>query len=183
MEDFTTELRERIKPIRLLLMDVDGTLTDGKLYYSADWVETKAFDVRDGFGIYLLHIYGLKSGIITGRESKIVTERARELDVKIVYQGRFDKAKVLEDVKRKQNLSEREIAYVGDDLFDLPLLLKVGFSAAPADAHPEVRRQVHYVAQNQGGRGAVREIIELILKAQGYWDDVLAQFSIRSENP
>lgn len=176
MEKILDELAGRLKPIQLLLMDVDGTLTDGRLRYSADWVESKSFDVMDGFGIQLLHSCGLKTGIVTGRKSHIVTERARELEIGIVFQGPFRKDKILDEILKQHNLEERQVAFIGDDLFDLPLLLRVGFSAAPADARPEVRERVHFVSQYGGGRGAVREIIELILKVQGHWDNILHKF-------
>jgi 3-deoxy-D-manno-octulosonate 8-phosphate phosphatase (KDO 8-P phosphatase) len=176
MDNIKPELINKISTIRLLLMDVDGTLSDGRLYYSADCVESKSFDVTDGFGIYLFNECGLKTGIITGRESKIVTERAKELQIDIVYQGRYRKDQVLREIMQRTGLSESQIAYIGDDLFDLPLLIKVGFSAAPGDAHPEVKSRVHYVCEHLGGRGAVREVIELVLKIQGRWEAVLEQF-------
>lgn len=177
MEGISEELASRITPIRLVLMDVDGTLSDGRLYYTADWVEAKAFDVTDGFGISLLHACGLKTGIVTGRESRIVAERARELEIEIVYQGRFQKDKILDRILKEQNLGDRQVAFIGDDLFDLPLLLRAGFSAAPADAHPEVRQRVHFVSRFGGGQGAVREIAELILKVQGHWDGILQRYT------
>ncbi len=176
MEEISAGLIKRIKPIRLLLMDVDGTLSDGRLYYNDEWVESKAFDVTDGFGISLLHSQGVKTGIVTGRESRIVTERARELGVEIVYQGRFRKDDVLAKILKEQNLDEGQVAFIGDDLFDLPILLRVGFSAAPADAHPEVRKRVHFVSKRNGGRGAVRELCEVILKVQGHWENILQNY-------
>lgn len=176
MDRISRELVARIEPVRLLLMDVDGTLSDGRLYYSDEWIETKAFDVTDGFGISLLHSCGIKTGIITGRESRIVTERARELEIQIVYQGRFQKDQVLERILSEQGLKAHQVAFIGDDLFDLPLLMRVGFSAAPADAHPEVKSRVHYVSKFNGGRGAVREICEIVLKVQGRWENVLQRF-------
>jgi len=157
-------------------MDVDGTLSDGRLDYDAEWVESKSFDVRDGFGIWLAHTSGLKTGLVTGRNSRIVAERARELSIEIVYQGQFEKVKALDEIRSLTGFELHQIAYVGDDIFDLPLLLRVGFAACPADAHEEVRRRAHFVSQFHGGRGAVREIIELILKGQGSWDRVMQRF-------
>ena len=179
MKDISAELIKRIKPIQLLLMDVDGTLTDGRLYYNADWVESKTFDVTDGFGIHLLHDYGIKTGIVTGRNSRIVTERARELKIGIVHQGPNPKDETLEKILQDQNLEEHQVAFIGDDLFDIPLINRVGFSAAPADAHPLVRERVHFVCEKDGGRGAVRQVCELILKAQGHWENVLQRFLLQ----
>jgi 3-deoxy-D-manno-octulosonate 8-phosphate phosphatase (KDO 8-P phosphatase) len=176
MDDLPVKLIERLRPLKLLLMDVDGTLSDGRLDYNENWVESKSFDVRDGFGIYLAHTNGLKTGIVTGRNSPLVSQRAKELSIEIVYQSRRDKALVLDEVMKLTGLTANQIAYVGDDLFDLPLLLRVGFAAAPADAHEEVRRRVHFVTQNSGGRGAVREVIELILKGQGRWEEIVKGF-------
>lgn len=176
MADLPVKLIERLRPIKLVLMDVDGTLSDGRLDYNAQWVESKSFDVRDGFGIYLAHTSGLKTGIVTGRNSPIVSQRAKELSIEIVYQSRYEKAKVIDEVTALTGLTADQIAYVGDDLFDLPLLLRVGFAACPADAHEEVRRRVHFISQFGGGRGAVREIIETILKGQGLWEGIVQQF-------
>jgi len=176
VDQIPSGLIQRVQPIELILMDVDGTLTDGRLQYDNEWLESKAFDVRDGFGIWLAHSCGLKTGLVTGRQSRLVSERARELNIEIVYQGRFDKGLILEDVMASTGLSEAQIAFVGDDLFDLPLLRRVGFAAAPADAHPEVRRRAHFVSQFAGGRGAVREVIELILKGKGLWEGILQRF-------
>ncbi len=169
-------LVKKIQPVRLFLMDVDGTLSDGRLHYSADWIESKAFDVRDGFGIWLLHSVGVQTGIVTGRLSRIVEERARELEIPFVFQGRFRKDEVLDEIRKRHDFRDEEIAFIGDDLFDLPLLNRVGFSAAPADAHPEVRKRVDFVSELKGGRGAVREVCELIIKAKSKWESVLKMF-------
>jgi 3-deoxy-D-manno-octulosonate 8-phosphate phosphatase (KDO 8-P phosphatase) len=169
-------LVQKIQPVRLFLMDVDGTLSDGRLHYNAEWIESKAFDVRDGFGIWLLHYLGIKTGIVTGRLSRIVEERARELEIPFVFQGRFSKDGVLDEIQNQHDFGDEEVAFIGDDLFDLPLLTRVGFSAAPADAHPEVRKRVDFVSQWNGGRGAVREVCELIIKAKGQWKSVLQMF-------
>ena len=176
MKHKSADLIKRLKPVSLFLMDVDGTLTDGRLYYSSEWVESKAFDVTDGFGIHALHHYGLKTGIITGRQSPIVTERAKELGIEILHQGRFEKDDILDNILLAEGLEERQVAFIGDDLFDLPVLLRVGFSAAPADAHPEVRDRVHFVSDFNGGWGAVRQVCDLILKAQGHWDSMMKRY-------
>lgn len=172
----TEELKQSIQPIQLLLMDVDGTMSDGRLQYNADWVESKSFDVKDGFGIWMVQSVGIKVGIVTGRESRIVTERAKELNIEIVYQGRYYKDDVLNDIQNNYNVRDDEVAFIGDDLFDLPLLKRAGFSAAPADAHPVVRDYVDFVSRYDGGRGAVREVCELILKVQGHWDEMMLKF-------
>lgn len=176
MDSLPVELIERLRPLKLLLMDVDGTLSDGRLEYNAQGVESKSFDVRDGFGITLAHLGGLKTGFVTGRTSPIVSQRAQELSIEFVFQSRFEKAGVLDEVMASTGLSAYQIAYIGDDLFDLPLLQRVGFAAAPADANKEVISRAHFVSQFGGGRGAVREVIELILKAQGRWVEILGQF-------
>lgn len=176
MKRLSEELAERIKPISLLLMDVDGTLTDGRLYYSAEWIESKAFDVTDGFGIQAIRSFGLKTGIVTGRVSTIVEERAKELGIEIVHQGRFEKDKILDKILSEEGLEERQVAFIGDDLFDLPILLRVGFSAAPADAHPEVKQRVHFVSDFNGGWGAVRQVCELILKVQDHWESLMKKY-------
>ncbi len=176
MTNKSDDITKRLQTIKLVLMDVDGTLTDGQLIYSNDWVESKAFDVKDGFGIYLLQTCGIKAGIVTGRESRIVTERAAELSIEIVYQGRFRKDQVLSEILKETGLHESEVAFIGDDLFDLPILKRAGFSAAPSDAHPIVRENVHFVSQFEGGRGAVREICEMLIHAQGKWDEMMKQF-------
>jgi len=173
------KLYDKIKPVKLLLMDVDGTLSDGRLIYSNEWIETKAFDVKDGFGIWMLHHCGIKTGIVTGRESKIVTERARELDIDIVYQGRFKKNETLDDIEAKYGFQDRDVAFLGDDLFDLPAMIRCGFTAAPADAHPEVLERVDFISSVNGGRGAVREVCELILKAQGHWNSLMDLFLMK----
>lgn len=176
MSEISESVLARVKPIELILMDVDGTLSDGKLFYDANWIEGKSFNVRDGFGIYLAHSAGLKTGMITGRNSRLVSERARELEMEFVFQGRFEKSNVLDEIMRRSGLRESQIAFIGDDLFDLPVLLRVGFSAAPIDADPEVLKRVHFVSRYPGGGGAVREIIEVILKGQDRWTGILNQF-------
>jgi 3-deoxy-D-manno-octulosonate 8-phosphate phosphatase (KDO 8-P phosphatase) len=160
----------------MLLMDVDGVLTDGRFFYSDNGVESKAFDVKDGFAIRLGGIAGLRYGIITGKMSNIVERRARELGIEEVHQGYFNKVEVYNKIKERCSLFDAEIAYIGDDLFDMGVMKKVGFSACPADAVEEVKGISDYIAKNKGGRGAVREVIELILKARGKWEVLLDGF-------
>jgi len=155
--------------IKLLLLDVDGVLTDGRIIIDDRGVETKQFHVRDGQGISLLLRSGIDVGFITGRVSKIVQHRARELGVHLVYQGVANKRAVYRKIKRKTKRSDAEIAYVGDDFIDLPVLADVGLSFSVADGWPELISAVDYVTEQRGGCGAVREVAELILKAQGKW--------------
>lgn len=152
--------------IKLLLLDVDGVMTDGGIYYSNSGDEFKKFNARDGYGIAKLQRTGIKVGIITGRLSKIVKRRADELGIEEVYQNFENKIDVYESIKKKFNFIDANIAYIGDDEFDLTVLKCVGFSAAPADAVPIVKKHVRYVCIHSGGHGAVREVIDLILKNQ-----------------
>jgi 3-deoxy-D-manno-octulosonate 8-phosphate phosphatase (KDO 8-P phosphatase) len=153
----------KLRRIRLVLLDVDGVMTDGGLYYSADGVELKRFNAQDGYGIVRAREHGLKIGIISGRSSPVVEARARTLEIEELYQGVEDKVSAMEELRRKFSLEDREIAFIGDDLFDLPLLHRVGFSAAPCNARAEVKREVDYVTKAAGGEGAVREFIDLII--------------------
>ncbi len=153
----------RARRIRYLILDVDGVMTDGGLYYSADGVELKRFNAQDGYGIVLAREAGLGVGIISGRETPIVVARARVLGIDDVYQGAADKVAAMREIQARHNLADDEIAYIGDDTFDLPLLAVAGLSAAPGNARPEVRRKVDFVTVAPGGEGAVREIIEFIL--------------------
>lgn len=151
----------------MLLLDVDGVMTDGGLYYSADGVELKRFHAHDGFGVVRAHRHGLKIGIISGRSTPAVDARAAVLRIEDVIQGTEDKVSALRTLQTKYGLADEEFAFVGDELFDIPLLQTVGFSAAPRNARQEVKKVVDYVTTVEGGNGAVREIIDLILKAQG----------------
>ncbi len=158
-----TNAARRARRIRYLILDVDGVMTDGGLYYSADGVELKRFNAQDGYGIVRAREAGLGVGIISGRETPIVVARARVLGIDDVYQGAADKVAAMREIQARHNLTDDEIAYIGDDTFDLPLLAVSGLSAAPRNARPEVRRKVDYVTTAPGGDGAVREIIEFIL--------------------
>lgn len=154
---------KRARRIKYLILDVDGVMTDGGLYYSADGVELKRFNAQDGYGIVRARECGLGIGIISGRETPIVAARARVLGIDDVYQGAADKVEAMRGIQARYYLKDEEIAYIGDDLFDLPLLGAVGLSAAPKNARPEVRRKVHYVTSAAGGEGAVRELIDFLL--------------------
>ncbi|ALC16078.1 3-deoxy-D-manno-octulosonate 8-phosphate phosphatase [Desulfuromonas soudanensis] len=169
-------MQERLAKIRLLLLDVDGIMTDGRIVYDNNGIETKSFDVKDGHGLKLLQRAGIRIGIITGRQSEVVAFRARELDIDILYQGVKDKLVPYREILDNLGLGEGEVAYMGDDVVDLPILRRVGFAATVADAVPEVAPLVHYVTGKKGGRGAVREVCDLILKEGGHWEGVTARY-------
>lgn len=171
------QLRERAARIKLLLMDCDGVLTDGRIWLFEDGEEQKGFHTRDGLGIDLLHRAGLKSGIISGRKSSAVERRARGLGMAFVVQGCVEKENAFADTLVQAGVRDEEVAYIGDDLNDIPLMTKSGLGVAVADAALEARERAHYVTQAAGGFGAVREVIELILKAQDRWDDLIRRFT------
>lgn len=168
---------ERAKKVELIIFDVDGVLTDGKIYMGENGEFFKAFHCRDGFGITTANKLGLKTAIITGRKSIFTANRARELKIHSVKQGQMNKRGAYNELKAEFNLTDEKIAYVADDLIDLPVLVQVGFRAAVGDADEEVKKIAHFVAEKFGGNGAVREILEFIFKAQGKWDKVLQQYS------
>jgi 3-deoxy-D-manno-octulosonate 8-phosphate phosphatase (KDO 8-P phosphatase) len=169
-------MRERLSRIRLLLLDVDGVMTDGRIIFDDRGGEIKAFDVKDGHGIKLLQRAGIRVGIITGRQSPVVERRAAELGIDLVYQGAKDKLVPFKDILQRTGLDVEAVAYVGDDIVDLPVLRRVGFAATVADGHEDVKPQVHYVTRHGGGRGAVREICDLLLKGSGRWENVTARY-------
>jgi 3-deoxy-D-manno-octulosonate 8-phosphate phosphatase (KDO 8-P phosphatase) len=171
-------MNDKLKNIKLLLLDVDGVMTDGGIIYDGNGLETKRFNVRDGHGIKMLQRHGIEVGIITGRTSVVVDYRAKELGIDIVYQGALKKLVSYDDIKEKTGLSDSQIAYMGDDVIDVPVLRRVGFSAAPNDALPEVASLVDHVASKGGGMGAVREICDLILKGRGFWDEVVNRYEL-----
>jgi len=157
--------RSALQPITFLLLDVDGVLTDGRITYTDDGREAKSFHVRDGYGIVELRKHGCRVGILTGRSSNVVQRRAQELGLDGIWQGAQDKQKAYEAIKQQFGLTDRQVAYIGDDEPDLDVLRSVGFSAAPADAHDRVKKAVMYVCRHKGGEGAVREVTDLILAA------------------
>jgi 3-deoxy-D-manno-octulosonate 8-phosphate phosphatase (KDO 8-P phosphatase) len=166
---------DRARRIVLILMDVDGTLTDGTLTVLPDGEELKTYHVRDGLGILLARMAGLDLGIITGKTSKGLERRAERLQISELHQGAVDKSRVLASILEKRGLAAEKIAFIGDDIGDLAVMKTVGLAAAVADAHPEVRAHCHYICRTAGGRGAVREFIEFILKAQGKWEEIAAR--------
>jgi 3-deoxy-D-manno-octulosonate 8-phosphate phosphatase (KDO 8-P phosphatase) len=169
------DLRTRAAAVRLLVLDVDGVLTDGQITYTADGVEVKSFHVRDGSAVVLWQQLDRRVAIISGRVSKCVDVRAAELRIPMVVQGVTDKRAALDRVLAENELTAAETCAVGDDLPDLPVLRKCGVAIAVADACPEVRAAAHYVTRARGGRGAVREVIELLLRSQGRWDGLVAE--------
>jgi 3-deoxy-D-manno-octulosonate 8-phosphate phosphatase (KDO 8-P phosphatase) len=169
-------IHERAVRIKLLLMDCDGVLTDGRIWVLENGEDQKAFHTRDGLGIDLLHRAGLKSGIISGRTSSALERRAQSLGVSYLWQGRDDKRQAFADTLAQAQVTNEEVAFIGDDLTDLPLMGQSGLAVAVADAVAEVRERAHYVTKANGGNGAVREVVELILKAQGRWDDLVKSY-------
>lgn len=165
-------LTRRAKQIQVLLMDVDGTLSRGVWLLSqpdGSAVELKAFDPHDGQGLMLARAAGIRTGFITGRESAALLRRAREMEMEFIYQKQPKKLPAYEDILKKAGVAESAVAYIGDDLPDIPVMRRVGLAAAVADAVPEVKRAAHFVTKSRGGEGAVREVVELILKAKGLW--------------
>ena len=173
MED-KTALEERMKRIRLIILDVDGVLTDGGIYMGPDGEAMKRFDIKDGAGIMLWQRTGGMTAILTGRSSKIVENRAKELKISVVRQGCADKRAVYEELKQELNLSDDEIAYIGDDFIDLPVMRVVGLPIAVADAAPEARNAARLVMTHAGGHGAIREAVERILRAQNKWESLFS---------
>lgn len=174
------QLRKRARKIKLLLMDVDGVLTDGRIYYLPNprggFLETKTFYSRDGLGIRFAHDAGLKTGIISGRSSPVVEYRAKELGIHFVQQGAVEKLEPYVKILHAAGLKDEEVCFIGDDIVDLPVLRRAGLAVAVADADGRLRNYVHYCTRARGGRGAVREAIEVILTAQGKWDGVTRRF-------
>ncbi len=171
----------KILKIKLILMDVDGVLTDGSILYSENGDELKVFNVQDGLGIRMARMAGLKTGLITGRKSRLLQRRAEELQLDVVIQGALNKLPEYERVKEQLALSDEEIAYIGDDILDLPVLKCVGFSIAVANARDEVKALCDYVTVAGGGQGAVREAIDKILKRQDKFYDVLERLQNAAE--
>lgn len=178
MKRVSLSLQAKARKIKLLLLDVDGVLTDGGIYLDDRGVESKRFDVHDGQGITLLQRAGIRAGIITGRSSDVVRHRARELGVEILYQGVGDKAKIYEEIKEVARLEDSEIAFMGDDIGDLPVLRRAGLAITVKNSWL-AKTQVDYVTQATGGHGAVREIADLLLHATGAWKKLRKEVSGR----
>jgi len=167
------ELSKRLKKIKLLLLDVDGVLTDGRIIYDSRGRDSKFFDVHDGLGVFVLHKSGIKTILITAKSSKTISPRAKDMHVAEVFADIFPKTAVLAKILKKYNVSSDEICFMGDDLVDLSLMRKVSLPVAVANASGEIKEAALYITNHSGGRGAVREVAELILKSQDKWKDIL----------
>jgi 3-deoxy-D-manno-octulosonate 8-phosphate phosphatase (KDO 8-P phosphatase) len=172
------EILDRARKIKLFLMDVDGTITDGSVNLislpdGGIVSEMKAFNAQDGMGLKLAHTMGIRTGFITGRKSPAVSQRAQELRVEFVYLGQETKLAAFDECLRKANVREDEVAYMGDDLPDMPVAERSGLAVAVANAAPELKAISHYVTKTRGGEGSAREVVELILKAQGRWEEAI----------
>jgi 3-deoxy-D-manno-octulosonate 8-phosphate phosphatase (KDO 8-P phosphatase) len=170
------DLTALARGVRLLLFDVDGVLTDGRILLHADGSESKQYHIRDGTGLVLARRSGLLTGLLSARTSASTTERARQLAIPIVKQGASNKLTVYQEILAEHGLADRDVAFMGDDVQDLPVLTRVGLPCAPADAVPEVRARARWVSSLGGGAGAVRELIEWVLRAQGTWDDLVGAY-------
>jgi 3-deoxy-D-manno-octulosonate 8-phosphate phosphatase (KDO 8-P phosphatase) len=182
LESYPPDVIERARKIKLLLMDCDGVLTDGRVYFmplpDGSISETKGFDCQDGMALQWAWKNGIATGIISGRGGLAVRERARTAHMKYLFEGDTEKLPLLEQVLEDSGLQPEEVAYVGDDVTDLPLLRRVGLAAAPSNARPEVLEAVHYRTPRAGGDGAMRDVIELLLQAQGKWAAIWAKYNV-----
>jgi 3-deoxy-D-manno-octulosonate 8-phosphate phosphatase (KDO 8-P phosphatase) len=176
------DILARARLIKVILMDVDGVLTDGRMYYFTDRngkaVEFKSFNSHDGLGFHMLNFAGIKTGVISGRESPATVERARILSISHVYQGHLEKMQSFREILDKENVEPSQVAFIGDDFTDLPLMRASGLGCAVANAREEVKQLAHFVTARCGGDGAVREVAELVLKAQGRWQDILVKYGM-----
>jgi 3-deoxy-D-manno-octulosonate 8-phosphate phosphatase (KDO 8-P phosphatase) len=170
-------LQRKASRIRLLLFDVDGVLTDGRVILHGDGTESKRFAIRDGTGIVWAHRAGLMTGLLSARQSPTTAQRAAQLSIPIVIQGTLAKLEAYEQILRDGRFEDDEVAFMGDDLLDLPVLSRVGLSAAPSDAVEEVRARVDWVSGSKGGNGAVRELVEMVLKAQDRWQPIVDSYA------
>ena len=170
------DILERAAQIDMVIFDVDGVLTDGRLFFGDDGEQYKAFHSRDGHGMKMLKQAGIPLAVITGRESRVVTHRMEELGIEHVYQGCKDKLPFFQSLCDQLDLDPARIAYMGDDVVDLPVMTRVGFAATVADAHPLAKRHAHWIAEHGGGQGAARDLCELILEARGLLDGLLKKY-------
>ena len=169
------EVKDRAKKIKLLLLDVDGVLTDGRVIIGNYGDELKKFDIKDGLGVVFMRRCGIRCAIITAQSSKIVKTRAKQLGIEKVYQNHY-KIKSLKDIKKRFKVEEDEICFIGDDLIDIPILKRIGLAVSVPNAVSEPKEIAHYVTEKPGGAGAVREVCELILKAQGKWEELTKEY-------
>ena len=170
------DAKKRASKIKILIMDVDGVMTDGRIIINNKGTESKLFDVKDGHGIKMLITAGIKTAIITGRKSNVVKHRAKELGIHHIYQGAKDKGKTIDLLLKQASLPNDVAAYIGDDLIDIPAMKKVGLSFAVSDSVKEVLMEADIITKNRGGRGAVREVCEYILKSQGLWEKAINKY-------
>ncbi len=170
-------LEERIRKVRVVIFDVDGVLTDGSIIYDDEGRELKVFNVKDGHGIKLLKRCGIECAIMTSRKSPVVEKRAEELGIEMVIQGAKDKLAAYREFRDATGYEDEEIAYMGDDLVDMPVMKRVGFAIGVCDGMREIKEMAHYVTENRGGRGAVREVAELVIKTKGLWDDLMKRYT------
>lgn len=173
MEEY---ILERAKKIKLLLLDVDGVLTDGRIIYDSKGRDMKFFDVHDGMGVYLLKQAGIKTVLITAKGSRAIKPRAKDMQVEEIFENVSPKSSALDKILKKYKVNAEEVCFVGDDLVDLCLMKRLGFAVAVFNAAPEIKQVSHYITLREGGRGAVREVAELILKAQGKWNDMVGLY-------
>ena len=180
----SADITQLASKIKLLLMDVDGVLTDGKLYNvpapDGKMAETKGFDSQDGIALQWMARLGIATGLISGRVSPATVERATQCKFKYIYQGHTEKIPILEEILADAKISRDEVAYIGDDITDVVVMRRVGLAIATANARPEMKPIAHYVTQAAGGQGAVREVVELLLKAQGKWAEILRHYEVQS---
>jgi len=182
LNSLAPEVREKLARVKLLLMDVDGVLTDGKIYNvpgpdGKPW-ETKAFDSQDGIGLHWLAWNGIATGVISGRESPATEVRAHQTKMRYIYQGHIEKIPIIDEIMADCGVTREEIAYIGDDFTDVVVMRRVGLAIATANASPEVKSVAHLVTARRGGEGAVREVVELLLQARGCWDAILRKYEI-----
>lgn len=179
------DVNARAAKIKLLLMDVDGVLTDGKLYFipgaDGNMVEFKAFDSQDGIGLQWCQWKGIRTGVISGRNSPATAERAKQAKMNYVYQGHIEKIPIIEEIMADAKVSKEEVAYIGDDLTDVVVFHRVGLAIAVANARPEVKQEAHWVTKNVGGSGAVRDAVELIFQARGLWGEILEKYEVSTQ--
>lgn len=182
MNEPNSSILELAAGVKMLLMDVDGAMTDGKLYNLPDaagqMVETKGFDAQDGISLQWLNWHGYKTGVISGRVSPATEIRAKQCKMDYVYQGHIEKIPILEEILALSGIPREQVAYIGDDLTDIVIMNRVAFGIAPANARPEVKRAAKYVTSASGGHGAVREAAELLLRAGGHWAGLLKKYEV-----
>jgi 3-deoxy-D-manno-octulosonate 8-phosphate phosphatase (KDO 8-P phosphatase) len=175
--DFPPEVLSRAKKVELLLLDVDGILTDGGIILTSSGEEIKVFSVLDGMGIKLLQEIGVEVGIVSSRTSKVVELRGKELGIELIIQGELDKLSAVESILKQKGLTFDSVAYMGDDWVDIPLLKRAGLAISVPNAWPPVKDYAHYITTREGGKGAVREVCELIIRAKGKWEELFSRYS------